>query len=122
MKKFQIFKRIFFLVAFIVFILAVIPAQKMPELNLWDKSNHFIAFFVLTALFIYAFKYKYHIAFIELLAYGVFIEIAQYFSINRSSEFLDVVADGLGIITAIILIYLFRILKTINYNSKVKIV
>jgi len=114
MKKFQTFKKLFFVLAIVIFILAILPAEHLESLSFWDKSNHFIAFFSLTALFIYAFKYKYSVAFFELLAYGVFIEIAQYFTPNRSSELLDILADSVGILTAIVFIYIFRLFKKIQ--------
>jgi len=104
----------FFFVAFVVFILAVMPAHKMPELNSWDKLNHFMAFFALAVLHLYGFMLRYVVVFVLLASYGVFIEIAQYFSINRSSEILDVIADMSGVVAAIILVYTFRIL--INKN------
>jgi len=38
-----------------------------------------------------------------MLFYAVFIEVSQYFTPNRSAEFLDVVADAIGIAIGILL-------------------
>lgn len=80
--------------------------------SMWDKSNHFMAFFVLYVLLSLAYKelsIKMKIAF--LLAYAFLIEIVQYFIPGRYFSLLDVVADSIGIAIGIVL-YGF-------YNKKV---
>jgi len=86
------------------YILAVLPQEDMPKLTPFgDKSNHFLAFSVLTILLLRAYRIRYRNAFAWMLLYGVFIEVSQLFTLNRSSEVLDVLADSIGIVMGIAL-------------------
>lgn len=71
----------------------------------WDKANHFIAFFVLLALFDYAHAtlslWKYQLPL--LTAYGLLIEIVQLYLPYRMFSFADVAADVLGLICYVVL-------------------
>ena len=72
--------------------------------SFWDKSNHFIAFFVLNILLSLAFK-KYSIIkkTLWLLAFAVQIEVVQYFIEGRYFSLMDIVADSIGIVIGIVL-------------------
>ncbi len=70
-------------------------APKIDSLS--DKSIHFIAFVVLTLLLRFAYSVTLFQTFLLLFIYAVFIEISQLFTLNRSAEVLDVVADVIGI-------------------------
>ena len=84
------------------YILAILPQDEVPRLTPFgDKSNHFLAFAVLTILLLHAYRTKYITAFAWMLLYGIFIEVSQLFTVNRSSEILDVVADTIGIVIGI---------------------
>ena len=86
------------------YILAILPQDKVPELTPFgDKSNHFLAFAVLTILLLHAYHIRYRFTFAWMLLYGIFIEISQLFTVNRSGEFLDVLADTIGIVIGILL-------------------
>ena len=77
--------------------------------NTWDKLNHFIAFFVLYILLYSGFKIFTTLANISLLMlFALQIEIVQYFIPNRYFSLLDVVADGIGILIAIIVISFYN--------------
>jgi VanZ family protein len=65
----------------------------------WDKSNHWLAFTVLTWLACNAFPKRLAVTLLGLLAYGALIEILQSFTPTRSAEWLDLFADGVGILT-----------------------
>ncbi|MBD3841765.1 MAG: VanZ family protein [Campylobacterales bacterium] len=72
--------------------------------NSWDKLNHFIAFFVLYILF--SLSYPRFLTtlgkVVVLLLFAIQIEIIQYFIPNRYFSFLDIVADGIGILIGIV--------------------
>jgi hypothetical protein len=84
----------FFACTTVVLILAVIPNADV--LLGWDKSNHLLVFSVLTILGLRAYSQA-RIVGAGLLLYGIGIELLQAFLPYRSSEWSDVVADGLGI-------------------------
>ena len=68
--------------------------------HVWDKARHAAAFATLAGLTDFSFP---HTRFGwrkagALLAYGVFIEVVQYFLPYRSSEVLDILADVTGLV------------------------
>ncbi len=78
--------------------LAFTPVPAKVELVASDKANHAFAFFVLAWLLDNAFT---HQRFLKLklwplLAYGIVIEIVQYF-VGRDCSVLDLGADSAGI-------------------------
>ena len=66
----------------------------------FDKLNHLAAFFVLALLTDYAFPSAAFTAvkLLPLLSFGVLIEVLQYWVGYRYFEWLDVIADGAGIV------------------------
>jgi len=73
--------------------------------NTWDKANHFIAFFVLYILLYRGFKIFTTLANISILMFfALQIEVLQYFIPNRYFSLLDIVADGVGMLIAIVVI------------------
>ena len=78
--------------------LALTPQHIEVLDGLWDKQNHFIAFFVLYVLLSLAYKYfsvQKKVALLVLV--GVQIEVTQYFIPGRFFSTLDIVADSIGI-------------------------
>jgi len=101
-EKRQVVKTLFWLALVVSYLLAILPQDEVPKLTPFgDKSNHFLAFAVLTVLLLMAYRVKYFSAFGWMLSYGIFIEVSQLFTINRSSELLDVMADTIGIVIGI---------------------
>jgi len=91
------------------YLLAVLPQDHVPRLTPFnDKGNHFLAFSVLTVLLLHAYRIKYAKAFLWMFLYGCLIEVSQYFAVNRSSEIMDIVADGIGAMGGIVLYWLWR--------------
>lgn len=78
--------------------LSLMPSQEVPAGFSWDKLNHWSAFFILTFLACHAYPQRrfWQIA-LALVAYGIGIEVAQYFTKYRSADVMDVVADSIGI-------------------------
>lgn len=99
-----------------IFVLSSIPGANLPEIKfeLSDKIAHFMVFSLLCFLFFYSLKnqYKYiklqkfapEFALLFTTLYGVMDEIHQYYTPNRSSDVLDVVADFLGAFVIYLLI------------------
>jgi len=93
-----------------IYILAMLPLEVAQIATpLWDKTNHFIAFFVLSILIKLSYNLQSIKIFIYLLGYGVFIELSQIlFTTTRFGEVNDVIADIIGIIIGLVVIYLCR--------------
>ena len=80
------------------YVIAVMPHNIAPHVgSLSDKLIHFLTFTLLTILLRLAYKVNRMQSFLLLLLYGILIEASQYFTSSRSSEFLDVGADIIGI-------------------------
>lgn len=64
-----------------------------------DKFKHLTAFFAFALFFIKAFPNAGFLkVFLWGLFFGIFIEIMQFFIPGRSSELLDIAADGAGLV------------------------
>ncbi len=88
----------FFTCVLAVLVLALVAAPPPMLTTGWDKSNHLLAFAVMTWLGSKAFPQRLATLLLSLLAYGALIEILQSFTATRSAEWLDLFADALGIL------------------------
>lgn len=99
-----------------------LPAENLPRIETNDKFMHFAAYFVLAVMLNISLKFqnKYKKlkespalwAIIIGLTYGAFDEIHQYFIPGRFCEFLDWIANAIGVLTGVIVVhFFFRILK-----------
>ena len=71
--------------------------------SIWDKANHFIAFFTLYVLLNFAYRDLGLLPKIVLLVvFGLQIEIVQSFIDGRYFSLLDVVADSVGILLGVL--------------------
>jgi len=71
--------------------------------SIWDKANHFIAFFTLYFLLSLAYKKLSIKAKVGLLVlFGMQIEFVQSFIPGRDFSLLDVVADSIGILIGVV--------------------
>lgn len=88
----------------IVNLLAILPSGNIPNIfifNIWDKGQHFIAFFILAMLGTWIFPWRTFNLIIFLLLFGAGIECMQYFIPWRTAEFFDFLADMLGILAGV---------------------
>jgi VanZ family protein len=100
------------------YILAMLPQEIAPEIgNLSDKTLHFIAFAVLSLFLNLSYRMAWWKSILYLLFYACFIEFSQYFTPNRCAEWLDVVADAIGIAIGHILYVGYKKLEVICANS-----
>ena len=100
------------------YILAVIPQEIAPEIgDLSDKTLHFIAFAILSLLLFFSYHISLWKGIAYLLFYACFIEFSQYFTPNRCAEWLDIVADSIGIAIGLLLYAGYKKLEEICENS-----
>ena len=102
----SVVSRILFLICVVAIeYLATTTLEIKPIQNSWDKANHFIAFLTLyVTLSLGYLKLEVFKKALILLAFGIQIEVVQYFLPNREFSLLDVLADGVGIVMGIIVI------------------
>lgn len=80
--------------------LALVPDPPQAASTGWDKSNHALAFASLAFASVWGVwrqPRQWGLLVAALLAYGGAIEIAQGFLPPRSGDWLDLLADGVGI-------------------------
>ena len=81
-----------------ILVLALMPVvPEMPTTG-WDKSNHALAFAVLTVLGCRAYPKRIALVLVGAVLYGGLIEVLQSFTGYRSAEWLDLFADAIGVI------------------------
>ena len=102
----------FWLVWCIATTLMLLPADELPIIQLWDKAEHAITFFVLMLLAWLGYRKKIGIYWLMalLVGYGTAIECIQFFNSSRSFSVLDIVADTVGILIALFLIKLLKLI------------
>lgn len=94
-----------------VLILSLLPSDQIPiETPFIDKVDHFLAYFGITFIALFASTHK-HPVWMILLAHillGIGVEFAQSYIPGRYFEVLDMVANGLGVFAAALSYILFR--------------
>ena len=114
-----------FLIALFILILSLLPISQPQGIELSDKINHLIAYFVLAVIFVVAFKPNVpHPVILSLIStgsctlYGGIIEILQSFT-PRTPELLDVLANFAGALmgTLCAVLILFILKKTEKRNT-----
>ena len=103
-KKKYFFRVIFFMCIIGIEFLATTTTVHIEIVeNIWDKANHFIAFFTLYVLLSFGFVQLSVIKkMILLLLFGVQIEVVQHFIDGRFFSILDVFADFVGLCIAVV--------------------
>jgi VanZ family protein len=91
-------------------IMALLPNTEVPHIfNLWDKSQHALAFAALSLTGCLAYIHKVKVVCLGLLAYGASIEVMQStFTTTRFGEASDLLADSVGILIGFILYLLAK--------------
>ncbi len=113
----MIYKFLFYLALMVIEYLATTSVHIKVIESIWDKANHFIAFFTLYILFSLSYKdLKTLIKVILLLLFGIQIEIVQYFLPYRDFSLLDVIADFIGIILGVLVYDIINIKKVLGNN------
>jgi VanZ family protein len=83
-----------------IFVLALMPGPSVPASTGWDKTDHWLGFFTLSALAAHAYPQQPFWRRIApvLVGIGILIEIAQWFTPDRDADWHDVLADSVGIL------------------------
>jgi VanZ family protein len=101
--------------ALAVLVLALMPAPPPVLSTGWDKSNHLLAFAVQAWLGSQAYPQRRPAVLLGLLTFGGLIEVLQSFTPTRDADWMDLMADGLGILIGWLL---WRLLKPKNPGFK----
>jgi VanZ family protein len=112
----------------ILFIATSLPLQRLPSVGFNDKINHFLAYFIL-AVFVnltliyqrksrFLFKKAPLVTIIIGLLYGAIDELHQILVPGRFAETLDWIADGLGTIVGVLVVYYLinRLKYSLEFN------
>ena len=115
-------RTLFFVGVIAVAWLSLAPQDAVPEIDLWDKLQHFVAYAVLAFCGGFAFspgRSELAVS-ILLVAYGCILELAQVYIPGRSGTIEDALADGLGVMIgmAIVRVWRWRFSSTIAAGSK----
>jgi len=95
----RVIRTIFWAAAAFTFVNAMMPPKHVIKVFRWDKAEHFLAFYVLTALAVVAFP-RLRLIWIGLAlsAFGAGIELVQGLHLTmRHRDFMDWFADTLAI-------------------------
>ena len=87
----------------ILLYMCLAPSDALPKVQLWDKEEHAVSWFVLTAtgLILSPRRPKAIAAFA--LGFGIFVEVVQgLMGFGRDADIHDVYADSIGIVAAFI--------------------
>jgi VanZ family protein len=89
----------------VVLFLSTLPGTKVQFISTSDKLVHFAAFFVLSILLLFAYKFTKPFFMTSLLmaVFGIVIEVLQIYVPYRTFDVYDFLADMLGVMTALIL-------------------
>ncbi len=94
------YRMLLFISLVVITYLATTSLEITVVSSIYDKTNHFVAFLILSLLLDFSFPYsRFNTAKIySLFMYGCLIEIIQYFLPHRMFSLLDIVADSLGLL------------------------
>jgi len=117
LKKFLIYWFPIILYCLLIFIQSSYPSiKRATELPYFDKMLHFVAYALLGALFLRAFKtsrIKNNVRLVFILSvllsffYGISDEIHQYFVPYRTADLMDVLADMFGSLMGV---YIYQVI------------
>lgn len=118
-------RKIFFRELLIIYSIVVFIFSSRPEVGIGqlfygqDKVIHFLTYAIHTFLCLAALSDKilllkfihYRLALVFSISYSIFNEIYQYFVPEREFSIGDIIANILGIITCLILVYVINVKK-----------
>ena len=94
----------FLILGFLVYLHFMQPPSIDIELILFDKLLHFLMFFFTMMWFMYITK-KWLVAAVSLILLGLVLEwIQMNYIINRSFDWFDWIADGIGVVICFLLL------------------
>lgn len=100
----------------VVVVLSLLPQDQVSiQVPMTDKAAHFLTYFILTIIALLSSNQKHSLLMILTIQIliGVCLEVAQSFIPGRTPEFLDVLANSLGVLFGALAHFLFRKIKPI---------
>lgn len=93
-----------------VVVLSLMPVAHLPPLafDVWDKAQHAFGFAVLTLLGLWAYPGRMRQLLAGLLLLGALIELAQGASGWRHGDWLDLLADAIGVVLGLMVWAVYR--------------
>ncbi|MCC6501952.1 MAG: VanZ family protein [Deltaproteobacteria bacterium] len=114
MRRVYFYRALAVLYAASVFVLSVMPDSGEQGYG-WDKANHFIAYAVMSFIFIRAaitpgraFALTAFGVFIAVLFFGIGVEFVQSLTPTRHADVRDVLANGLGSVLGIAAFWFYK--------------
>jgi len=108
----KIYRLMFYICLIAIEFLATTSVHISVVENMWDKSNHFFAFFVLYVLLSFSYSLCTKVKVFWLILFAIQIEIVQYFLPNRYFSLLDILADSIGLVLGLLA---YTLLKNIKF-------
>jgi VanZ family protein len=99
---------LFLAYALIITILSLLPAEQGPNLNIWDKLEHFCAYALFMMLAFPLFhNHRWRLGSgVGIIAYSTAVEYAQQLSPGRHTSIEDVFANSLGVMSGYLLAWI----------------
>lgn len=96
----QPIRTVFWCSATVLTVASLVPVDLLPQqaATIWDKGQHAFGFGWLTLVGLLAYRHKPWTVIIALLVYGGVIELLQAATGWRHGEWLDLLADGIGVL------------------------
>lgn len=87
----------------ILLYMCLAPSDALPKVTLWDKEEHAVAWFVLTATGLILSPRRPRGIALYAFGFGVLVEVVQgLMGFGRDADWHDVAADSIGIVAAFI--------------------
>jgi VanZ family protein len=83
---------------------SLIPAPYVPQTGISDKLGHALGYGLLAVLGLYAYPRRGVMVLFGVFGLGVGLEAAQAFTPTRSFEWLDIVANGAGVLLGFLVV------------------
>ena len=87
---------------------SLMPAAQIPDTGLSDKLGHALAYGILTVLGLYAYARHPLSVLAGVFSLGLALEGLQYLTPTRTFEWLDVAANGVGIVLGLAIVAVSR--------------
>jgi VanZ family protein len=101
-------KCVFWSLVMLLLIGGLMPASQIPDTGLSDKTGHLLGYGLLTLVGLIAHPGRAGRVVLGVFALGVAIELAQHFTPTRSFEWLDMLANGAGVLLGFAAVWWLR--------------
>ena len=81
----------------------LMPNPPQAQVQHFDKFEHFASFALLSGWFANLMAPRYVRVIIVMILFGAFIEVAQSFTVDRSADMHDLIADAFGVLAGVAL-------------------